>query len=195
MLSEVDIANMAITALGGEPLDSFDDPTEPARLVRAVFVPSLLAVLREHPWNCAIRRKQIGQLAPPILPGVQNQIGPCYQLPADCIRVLGLEGEEPAQYEVEGRSICAAEETAVLRYVARIGAGELDPAVAHALAMRIAAQIGHSMTGSSSAAEAAQAQYRDALAAAKLTDSAEFGPRIYEPETNWLSVRVGGRFF
>ncbi|KAK6697159.1 hypothetical protein SNK04_014247 [Fusarium graminearum] len=60
----VTICSNALLSLGAQPISSFDEAGGAAQLDRAKLAAGLYpqvrkAVLRSHPWNCAIRRVQL----------------------------------------------------------------------------------------------------------------------------------------
>lgn len=114
--SEVQICSNALLLLGAQTINSFDDESDRATLVSNLWPNALEAILRSHPWNCAIKRLA---LAP-------NAAAPAFDysyqftLPGDCLRILSVgEAGAPAHYELEGRKVLADEATLYLRYVYR----------------------------------------------------------------------------
>jgi len=114
--SEVQVCSNALLLLGADTINSFDDETDRAKLVSNLWPNSLDAILRSHPWNCAITR---AALAP-------DDSAPAFEwpyqftLPGDCLRILsiGEQGENP-EYRPEGRKILYDESVLKLRYIYR----------------------------------------------------------------------------
>ena len=97
--SQVELANIALSKLGANPITSILDEAEEARAVRRFYKSTLRAELRSHPWNCARKRALLAALAEPPPFGFRYQ----YLLPADCVRIL--PGPNDEDWQVEGRRI------------------------------------------------------------------------------------------
>ena len=59
MTTDVDIVNAALIRLGERTIASLADAVKPAQLANAIFAELRDALLREHPWNFAVRRTQL----------------------------------------------------------------------------------------------------------------------------------------
>ena len=89
MNSVVEIANAALLRIGAGLILDLDEDAKAARLCRQLYGPVRDAVLRAHPWNCALCRCDLARLATAPVFGFAHQ----YQLPSDCLRVIGLADE------------------------------------------------------------------------------------------------------
>lgn len=94
--SDIDICNLALAALGVNPITSFADGTRQAQSCRMWYPRARDALLRSHPWNFARKQQPLPisaivplQLAFAPDPWYQTEIiwDLAYQLPTDCIRV------------------------------------------------------------------------------------------------------------
>lgn len=112
--SAVQICSNALLLLGAKTINSFDDDTDRATLVANLWPNALEAILRAHPWNCAVRRVALAPDATAPDFDYANQ----FTLPGDCLRKLsvGLKGQQQA-HEVEGRKILSDETVLYLRYI------------------------------------------------------------------------------
>jgi hypothetical protein len=112
--SEVQICSNALLLLGAQTINSFDDDNDRALLVANLWPNTLEAVLRSHPWNCAIKRVALAPDA--VAPAFEWAYA--FTLPGDCLRLLsiGERGEYP-EFELEGRKILFDEAELKLRYV------------------------------------------------------------------------------
>ena len=115
-ISETDISNLALMNLGiKKPIDNIltDDSNE-ARYCRRFYAPARDAMLRSHPWNCAIHRKTVTPLADAPDSDYDHQ----FQLPANphCLRVLqvGELADQPIEWKVEGRRLLCNESSTCL---------------------------------------------------------------------------------
>lgn len=112
--SEVQICSNALLLLGADTINSFDDETDRALLVSNLWPNALEAILRSHPWNCAIKRLALA----PDADAPDFDYAAQFTLPGDCLRVLscGLKGEQQA-YELEGRKVLCDDSVLYLRYI------------------------------------------------------------------------------
>lgn len=114
--SPVQICSNALLLLGAQTINSFDDESDRALLVSNLWPTALEAILRSHPWNCAVKRAQLA----PDATAPAFDYAYKFTLPGDCLRILtiGERGENP-QYELEGRKVLFDEALLNIRYVYR----------------------------------------------------------------------------
>ncbi len=95
-MTDLDIANLALSKLGVNPITSFADGTKASNLAARWYPAARDSMLRAHPWNWARVWTTLAQdAAVPIAmaikpsPEFQSEIifTAMYPLPADCIRV------------------------------------------------------------------------------------------------------------
>lgn len=149
--SETTICNLALGKLGSKRIMALDDDSPEARQCKLAYGATRDEVLRGHRWNFATRRANLSRLADAPLFGWAAQ----YALPSDCLRVLQLNGyeayERPDLWEVEERVLLTDEETARVKYLARVTDATLfDALFVKALACKLAAEIAKALTGSGS---------------------------------------------
>jgi len=185
MPTPTDLANAALIPLGAEPLESLDDPVETARLVRAVLAGVIDAVLRDHPWNCAIARAPLARLAPDGTGGVFDH---AYALPQDCLRVLDLDGVDAA-FAIEGRRLLTDQTKVRLRYIRRIGPEDFDSLLAAAVAAKLGATLAYRVTGLNRAAQQDAVQEYDRLLVVARGRNGQEGPARVIDGASWLEVR------
>ena len=112
--SEVQICSNALLLLGAGTINSFDDASDRALLVSNLWPNAREAILRSHPWNCAIKRLALAPDAAAPAFDYSYQ----FTLPGDCLRILSVgEKGAPQDYELEGRKILSDESTLYLRYI------------------------------------------------------------------------------
>jgi len=61
MASNVDIANNALSILGGSTISSLTEDSKNARVCSQRFENVRNRIFRAHPWNCLIKRVQLAQ--------------------------------------------------------------------------------------------------------------------------------------
>ena len=110
MTTPVTICSNALLMLGDNPIADFEEDNDRARLAANLWPMARDAMLRRHPWNCAIKRVILS----PLVDAPAFDFGYQFQLPGDWLRTLsiGQEGERP-RYRQEGRVILM-DENAVL---------------------------------------------------------------------------------
>lgn len=110
------VCSNALLLLGAQTINSFDDESDRATLVSNLWPNALEAILRSHPWNCAVKRLSIA----PDATAPAFDFAYQFTLPGDCLRVLSV-GEKGAEveYTLEGRKVLADESELLLRYVFR----------------------------------------------------------------------------
>ena len=88
MPSVVDICNEAMDLLGAATITSLTENSKEARLCNRRFETVRDHVLRAHPWNCAITRKELAKDSDAPAFGFNHQ----FTLPTDpfCLRVLSF---------------------------------------------------------------------------------------------------------
>ena len=172
MASEVSICNRALAMLGANTITSLQDGSTESNVCNAVYADARDAVLRSHPWSCAIQRATLAQLSPKPVWGYDK----AYSLPNDphCLSVLELK--EDSQYRVEGRTLVCNTDTATIKFVARItDPGQFDPALVFALASRISAEVAYALTQNRTLSNDMWAMSSTALINASIYDGAEVG--------------------
>lgn len=189
MASFVTIANLAASKLGeDDQLADRDDDTHLGRSVRAVWDEVRRASLRDHPWNFAIARDRLSATA-----GVDAYpFTSAFRLPADCVRLLDVNGWSRDRYQLEGRSVMAdAAGPLPVRYVADVEEPALwDDLFVEAFACRLAYQIADRITGDRGRKADAWAAYQVALSQAKRVDARE-NPGVQWAASGWELARGG----
>lgn len=118
-ITDLEIANKALTKLGLAVIPSFDSQEEAARLAGAIFGSVRDFELSTYPWAFAIKRAELAALADAPAFGYRFQ----YPLPADFLRLEGIYnagGADKDAYELEGGCILTDIAAPLqIRYVSR----------------------------------------------------------------------------
>lgn len=169
--SVVRICNLALTVLGAARILSITEDSENARRCNAIFDDIRDEVLAVHPWNFAIKRVALGQLATAPAFGFAYQ----YQLPADCIRVLEMDTDNT--FKVEGKYLLTDAGTVMIKYIARIeDASFFSSAFVTAMGERLAAELAYAITNSTSLRESMIKTYTFKNSFARAIDGQEGSP-------------------
>lgn len=148
MPSETDICNQALLKVGAKPpIGTLGEDSENARLCNTFYASVRDAVLRSHPWNCAIHRTTITAIVATPDSDWDHQ----YQLPANpyCLRVLqvGSFVDQPTRWTIEGRRILTNENSPPIVYIKRItDTNEFDSLLLDALVLKLAIKIAMPLT-------------------------------------------------
>jgi hypothetical protein len=159
MSTSIEIWNMAMMKIGADRITAFGVDSEAqmeAALGDTIYATEKRSMLRLYPWNCAIKRAALAELAtaPP------NQYAHAYALPSDYIRLLELRtgdmaltninGEGVRSYVVEGKAVLTNQANIIARYVADIDESLFDAHLEEALIAKLSFEsvyaIGQSAT-------------------------------------------------
>jgi hypothetical protein len=139
-----------------------------------------------------IRRAELGQETEAPVFGYSKQ----YALPTNpfCLRVLEFSNGSLSYpqdnmtnntggpvFVIEGRKLLTDEDTARIKYIARVtDPQQYDALLIDALSARLASEIAYAATGSTSVSQLADALYRDKLREARFVDATEGAPQKLE---------------
>lgn len=184
MASVVEICNRALDKLGETPIASLADDIKASRACNRAFAPVRDAVLRDHPWNCAIGRAALAADGQAPVWGYARR----FPLPVDCLRVLDIAVE--TRWIVEGRAILTdAGAPLQIRYIRRVDDPNLfDPLFVEALAARLAVELCEALTQSNTKRQALLEDYGRIVERARAADGQEGLPAPLA-ESPWVLAR------
>lgn len=193
MTTETDICNLALSRIGhNRQIADMGEATTEGDIVRLHYPFCRDSVLRDHPWNFAIRRAELARLSE--TPAFEFTYK--YPLPTEpwCLKVIRTraesEGCSSADYRIEGRAILSNETTLAIEYIARItDTGQFDAMFVDCLASRIAAEVAMPLTNDAKVAEYAMRIYGQKLSEARTVDAQEGTPRQIVQAYSWLEAR------
>ena len=177
-ISEVGIANIALTQLGARIIISVDDDNLEANMVKVHYDSARDAVLEEREWTFAVKRATLAALqdAP------EWGFGTAFPLPVDTIRVMEVRANLPQHIQFnelmntldwrrEGDTIVCDANIIRIRYVSQV----VDPllfsaAFVQCLAARLAFEMAIGLTQSSKLQAQAATLYESKLKKAASTD-------------------------
>ena len=215
--SVLDIYNLALTRIGHEPIASPDERGKGGDRCRLHYPLVRDSVLAAHPWNFAIRRAALAQLA--FTPTFEFTYA--HALPTDpyCLRVVrteweangysstavygfpGMHGLSPMgiEWRIESvnisgtpvRALLCNESSCKIEYIARIeDVAQFSPLFVDALSARLAAEISMSMTDNQNATQTMMQLYMNKVAEARIMDAFEGTPREVVNTDGWLIART-----
>lgn len=198
-MSDIQIANRALTKLGASRITSLTDDVKQARAINSCFADLRDDELRANRWSFSMKRTTLPALSTAPTFGYANQ----YQVPADFLKIDMVDDRFPSpvmdnyidsevlDWVLEGEKILTDLSAPLkLRYVAQItDTGMFDPNFREALACRIAAEIAEDLTQSLPKRQQAWAEYDRAIFRAKRSNAIERLP-IAMPDDSWVISRI-----
>lgn len=169
--SEVQICSNGLLLLGSRPISSFNDDGDPATLCANLWPTVRDAVLRSHPWNCAMKRVALSP----------NQTGPAFdwtyafQLPGDVLRVwtVGRDDEAP-EWAIEDGNVVMDEAICYMRYIRQLtDVSKYDSLLTLAMTSGMKAVLAYPITKSQSQQDAAIKLHEFHLRMARTVDGME----------------------
>lgn len=169
--SDIQICSNGLLLLGADPINSFDDESDRATLVSNLWPNMRDAVLRQYPWNCAVKRLALAaDVATPAF-----EYGQQFSLPGDCLRILSI-GEEGDQlrYAIEGSKLLCDESVVYLRYLFRnTDATTYDSLLVETMEAYVAMTCAYPITRDRGVQKAMSELYSFKLRQARTVDSQE----------------------
>lgn len=150
--TDVSICSNALLMLGDDAISDFNEDNKRTTLSVNLYPQVRLAVLRSHPWNCAVKRDQLApELTTPLFDYAYQ-----YNVPADWLRTLqvGEYGGE-VDHRTEGRRILADFNPLPIRYIfANLNESTWDAMLVHGVSLMMKAALAYPITKSASLATA-----------------------------------------
>lgn len=186
-ITKVNICNQALIFLGEKTIISLDDNTRQGELCSVFFDNTRDTMLRQHPWNFAIKRKALTlDTVSPVDDEWDNQ----FILPADHLRSLQTY-PLGAPYTQEGNRLLTNESTITLKYIySNTDYASWSPDFAQLVAARMAVQLAHTVTNKNSFVTQAMQWYKEAERMAKGIESQEGSPVTINSDT-FIDARYG----
>lgn len=171
MATTLEIVNSALTQIGGSVIDSLTESSKNAEVCNQRYHPVKHAVLRSHPWNCAVTRATLSPTGNDPAFGFANE----FALPRNCLRLLNLSYLDIPHRLERGKVLCD-EATIEVMYVADIPEASWDSLLIEAVTAALAADICYAIVGSTSLADYYRAAYESKLKEARFVDATEGTP-------------------
>ena len=186
--SDVQICSNALLLLGDETIASFDEGTTRATLCSNLWPTVRDAVLRSHPWNCAMVR--VALAADTTTPAFDWSYQ--FSLPGDFLRVwtVGKDDQALVDWAVEGFKLLCDEAIAYFRYIKRLeNAAAYDALLTRAMTTGMAKALAYPITKSMTTVEAMAKLHEMDLREARTVDGMEGTGEI---STDSALLRVRG---
>jgi len=188
--TEIDVINKALTLLGDRVISSRSENNERARVMDAIYDNTRDRILRECPWNFAVKRVKLSSSGTP----VWGDYGYLYPLPTDFLYMMETDGA--TDYTIEGGNILSdatngvAGGTLSIRYVSRVtDVSRMDPLFTEALAFRLAYDACEKITQSNTKKDYLYREYETTMARAKRYNGQEDNAYYYVQD-EWIKARA-----
>ena len=186
MTNQVQIANLALSWLGQNQINAFDDNQTEAKVMNANYAISRDKVMADAAWTFALRR----EILSPLTEDPEFGEGNVFQIPSDVLRVfrvyrptgggtfIGLQIQDStfrnAKWRKEGDKIIAREEVIWCHFIFRnVNTDQYPAPFIHAIAARLAADTCMTFTENRRMFEQMEAMYNDKMADALYSDGSQ----------------------
>lgn len=174
-VTPVSICSNALLMLGDNPISSFEDTSDRARLASNLWPTARDYVLRLHPWNCAVRRVVLNpdETAPTFDWSYQ------FTLPGDFLRMLqaGALADGRMPYRLESGKVLCNVSSLPVRYIWRNeNPATWDSSLVWAMTTAMRAIFAYGITASTTLEQVIDAALRDVLKKARAVDAQEDEP-------------------
>lgn len=199
MSNKTEVINRALIKIGANTIASPDEASEQARKALLIFETVAQNELRRQAWNFAKAR---ATLAPLAVPTGGDDFSNSFNLPADCLRLVTLNGSwvftairdansglDP-YYAIEGRTLQTNDTSAKIVYVADVSGSVAlwDATFVESFACRLATELVQSIAKNMSLKQSLKQDYLEALKEAKRTNAIELPPQTL-PDDSWVLAR------
>lgn len=184
MTSQVEICNLALAKLGHmQFITSINEASKAANLLNIFYAPARDSIIRQFLWKFARKRVQLAPLSSgPIFDG-----GSYFQIPSDCLRVVGPGDTYRYNYGrwfVEGDKIVADTTTLNLVYLQRVEDPNLfDPVFVDAFATKLAFELAMPLAQSQSLKDQMNNEYKAMIVKAAFVGATEQDSDVFLAET------------
>lgn len=184
-ITNLQIANKALTKLGLREIASFDSQEESARVVKSLFGSVRDFELSIYQWAFAIKRAELPALADSPVFGYDYQ----YVLPVDFLRLEGIYntgGLDRDAYTLEGNTILTDIPAPLqIRYISRnLDQTKWPPYFVEALACRLAYELCERLKQDPQRKSIIWQEYQGIIAAAKRANAIQLAIKRTLP-TDW----------
>lgn len=199
-VSNVSIANAALSKIGASRIMSLDDNRKEAREVNASFERVRDSEIRARLWRFSIKRAELAAQSDAPAFGYDY----AYRIPADCLKIIAVGdflvgaylsdyvgGEDGAPFALENGLILSNDVAPLnLRYVAQItNPTQFDSCFVELFACKLAMEICEAITQSSQKRQLAFEEYKLALRNAVKSNAIE-NPPVKAADDSWMLARL-----
>lgn len=188
MASSVEICSSALLLLGDSPIASFTESTARARYCANLYPIAKRAILRAHPWNCAIKRVNLAPESTTPAFGWRYQ----FARPSGWLRTIQVGEDGELEYQMEGVRFLANTNVLPLVYVEEVSESSWDALLTDLMVKRMEMDLAYPITKSTSLRDSLKQEFYQpgvgVLARAKAVDGQENPPEDWN-DSPFLSIR------
>lgn len=183
MTTKTDLCNQALSLIGADSITSFEEHTSTARRMRIIYDASRKALLRLHPFQCAVKRIKLSPISTQPEFGYTYQ----YQLPDDLIRIINANIED---YVVETDKLLSNSDQLNLIYVFDNKNEEsYDSLFIECLVLYLAYKISKPITGSQGTSDSYYMQCQQLMKEAKAVQAQEVPSQQFFKDADYTLIR------
>lgn len=166
--SVIEICNNALLMLGDVTITTFSENIPAAKLCSNLWPVTRDAVLRLHPWNCAVKRVTLAPKAEAPVYGYSK----AFTVPAELLRLLEVDGL--TDYKIEGRDIVCNASGISIRYIFRNeDVNSYDALLVEVLQAYMTYKLAYPITKSSTVRSETWEMFKNLLPVARNIDAQE----------------------
>jgi len=188
-MTPVEIVNWAFGVMGVEPITSFTEDTEPAKLANRIYEITVKALLSKADWNFATKRVSLNKLAT----NDNNNYSYAYQLPSDFLKVVNVRDTNNNQivYEIQADKLYSNTDGIYLSYIyyAAGDSGNFSMPFIDTLKYKLALDMCIPLTGKTELVKYFAAMYETTLKQAKALDAQQAGIKRAVWNSDWINAR------
>jgi hypothetical protein len=191
-MTEIEIANAALSYLGQDAILSFGDECKAARLCKQWYPVSRDTLLREYVWNFAKVSAEAAEIADPNgIPGALRAHFPhIFAYPVDCLRLLDVDARH---WKLYGKFICTFSTQVFVTYIKEQPTTDfMDDLFCDACAYKMAINMVQHITGDQGLLKYLEQKFSLCLQEARHVDSMEDRRPTVMPEYSWIKTRWWG---
>ncbi|WP_295539272.1 hypothetical protein [uncultured Pseudacidovorax sp.] len=190
MANKVSICSAALLQFGKDPINSFEEDNDRARLCSNLYPVEADSLLRENDWNCSLQRVVLAPMATPPAYGFAAQ----FELPGDFLRLVAVADariDSPAcrTFKVEGRRILASGTALPITYVFRSDESVWDSKLVELMIARMLWKLAYPVTASTSLRDELRGEYQRLATLARAVDSQENPSQSLSDDYTLLDAR------
>lgn len=186
--SDVSICNIALIALGEDPIVSLQDNSKPAILCNARYGDIRRAVLEANQPGCAKTEASLALSATVTSQEYDN----VYGLPAGFLRLVNIIGIDSPVYEIKNGYLYINDTNAPLwiNYIIDLqDASVFTPTLVHTIAYSIVVEIGPAITQDTARVQLAMSMLADKAETQRLSSSQQASPKEWDEDVLLRSRR------
>ena len=187
--SDTAICNSALLKVGAERINALTEQNERAVVCDEQYPKIRRLLIRSHPWNFALERRELAELATTPLFEYEKEFG----IPLDVLSILKFEDEDNRlnKFKVEGRKVLTNNGTVKCLCLINVTDVSLfDANFDEAFAWRLAAEIAWPLVQSATLAKNMLDAFNLFMREARSLDAQEGTPDDFEAE-EWIDSRRG----